>query len=81
MPEARTDSLMTQIRKSRGLSLATVAEAVGTNAGNLSRIESGAQPPKRELARKLFTYYGGAVPLALIYDPDFAEPDVARGSR
>lgn len=69
MSDPTRESLMTQIRKSRGLSLAAVAEAVGTDAGNLSRIEKGAQPPKREMARRIFDFYGGAVPLAAIHDP------------
>jgi transcriptional regulator with XRE-family HTH domain len=64
---------MTQIRKSRGLSLKKVAATVGTNDGNLSRIERGLQTPKQEVARKLFELYGGAVPLANIYDPVFVE--------
>jgi transcriptional regulator with XRE-family HTH domain len=67
----RKDSLMTQIRKSRGLSLAAVAEKVGTDAGNLSRVEKGEQVPKRDLARALHKFYGGAVALAAIYDPDY----------
>jgi hypothetical protein len=61
MATDRKDSLMTQIRKSRGLSLAVVAEKVGTDAG------------KRELARSLFQFYGGAVPLASIYDPAYEQ--------
>lgn len=64
-------TLLTQIRKSRGLSLDVVADAVGTDPTNLSRVEKGAQVPKRELARALFSYYGGAVPLGAIYDPQF----------
>jgi transcriptional regulator with XRE-family HTH domain len=67
------ESLMTQIRKSRGESLAIVAAAVDTTPGNLSRVERGEQPPKRELARALYRYYGGAVPLGLCYDPLFNE--------
>ncbi len=66
-----TDHLMTQIRKSRKLSLAQVAEVVGTDQANLSRIEKGEQNPKRELARKLHQFYGGAVPLGAIYDPQY----------
>lgn len=62
---------MSQQRKSRGVSLAQVAETVGTNPANLSRVEKGDQVPKRELARALYKYYGGTVPLALIYDPHF----------
>ena len=62
---------MLQTRKSRGLLLEEVAEAVGTDPGNLSRIERGLQPPKKDLARALYKFYGGAVPLALVYDPTF----------
>lgn len=64
-------TLIAQTRKSRGHSLETVARAVGTDQANLSRIEKGAQVPKRELARALFHFYGGAVPLGAIYDPEF----------
>lgn len=67
-------SLLTQTRKSRGLSLDTVAHAVGTDPTNLSRVEKGAQIPKRELARALFEYYDGVVPLGAIYDPEYESP-------
>lgn len=73
MPEARRDTLLTQIRKSRGLSLDDVAASVGTTAGTLSRVERGVQVPKQDLARALFDYFGGAVPLGAIYDPTYAE--------
>lgn len=66
-----TRSLLTQIRKSRGLSLDEVADKVGTDPTNLSRVEKGAQVPKRELARALWRFYGGTVPLSAIYDPEF----------
>lgn len=65
-------TLLTQIRKSRGLSLDQVAEIVGTDPTNLSRVEKGAQVPKRELARALFEFYDGAVPLGTIYDPTYS---------
>lgn len=68
-------SLMTQIRESRGESLAIVAAKVDTTAGNLSRVERGEQPPKRQLARALYHYYGGAVPLGLCYDPMFTDKE------
>jgi transcriptional regulator with XRE-family HTH domain len=71
MDDARKDSLLTQIRKSRGLSLEDVADKVGTTAGTLSRVENGVQTPKRELARALFEFFGGAVPLGAIYDADY----------
>lgn len=70
---ARVPKLMTQTRKSRGLSLDVVAKACGTDPTNLSRVEKGVQTPKRDLARALFNYYGGVVPLGSIYDPDFDE--------
>jgi len=78
MAEPRTDFLMAKIRKSRGLSLEAVAAVVGTDQGNLSRVEKGMQIPKRELARSLYEYYRNTrtdrerrLPLAAIYDPEF----------
>lgn len=65
------ESLMTQMRNARNLSLEQVAKTVGTDQANLSRVEKGKQVPKRPLARKLFEFYGGQVPLAAIYDPEF----------
>ncbi len=49
----------------------TVAAAVGTDKSNLRRVEEGLQVPQQSLARNLFKYYGGAVPLGSIYDPKF----------
>lgn len=69
--------LMTQIRKSRGLSLAQVAETVSTDVANLYRIEKGEQVPKRALARALFDFYDGAIPLGAIYDPEYHAQRVA----
>ncbi len=63
--------LLTQMRKERGLSLQAVASVVGTDQANLSRIERGAQVPQRALARALFRFYDGRVPLGAIYDPEF----------
>jgi transcriptional regulator with XRE-family HTH domain len=64
-------SLLTQTRKSRGLSLDQVAAAVKTDPTNLSRVEKGTQIPKRDLARRLFLFYGRVVPLGAIFDPEF----------
>ena len=69
--------LMPQVRRARGLSLAAVAEKVGTDPSNLAKVERGEQIPKRALARRLFDFYSGAVPLDAIYDPEF----VAAGYR
>jgi transcriptional regulator with XRE-family HTH domain len=70
-------SLLTQTRKSRGLSLEVVAAAVGTDPTNLSRVEKGQQIPKRELARALFSYYDQVVPLGAIYDPEYHDQAAA----
>lgn len=64
-------SQLTQIRKSRGLTLEKVASQVGTDPTNLSRVEKGEQVPKRELARALFDFYDGRIELGAIYDPEF----------
>lgn len=64
-------TLLTQIRKSRGLSLDKVARAVSTDPTNLSRVEKGVQTPKRDLARALYEFYDGVVDLGAIYDPEF----------
>lgn len=59
------------MRKSRGLPLDKVAAACGTDPTNLSRVEKGTQVPKRELARALYRFYDGRIPLGAIYDPEF----------
>lgn len=62
---------MVKARKARGLSLEDVASQVGTDQANLSRVEKGAQVPKRPLARALFQFYDRKIPLGAIYDPEF----------
>lgn len=74
---ASTPSLMAQVRRSRGLALSTVAAEVHCDPSNLAKVERGEQIPKRSLARALYRYYAGAVPLDAIYDPEF----VASGYR
>lgn len=66
-------SPMTDIRKSRGLSLEKVAAQVQTDQTNLSRIERGLQVPEPDLACALFRFYGGAVSLEEICGPKFHE--------
>ncbi len=62
---------MTLHRRAKGLSLEQVATIVGTDQGNLSRIEKGLQIPKRPLARALYFFYERQIPLGAIYDPQF----------
>jgi transcriptional regulator with XRE-family HTH domain len=50
-------SPLRKIRLCRGLSLHTVALAVGSDTGNLSRIETGEQVAKKQLAAKLATFF------------------------
>jgi transcriptional regulator with XRE-family HTH domain len=57
-------------RKARDLTLVKLAELVGTDAANISRIERGMQTPSKELARKLFETFEGSVELGIIYDPE-----------
>lgn len=63
------------LRKARadsGLTAAKVAEAVACDRATLYRIEDGKTLPKRKTARALFELYKGAVPLVLIYDPEYS---------
>lgn len=68
------DTLLTQMRRARGLSLDHVAKTVGTDQANLSRVEKGLQVPKRALARALHSFYEGKIPIGAIYDPGFHSP-------
>lgn len=43
------DTPLRKARRKRGLTLADVAESVGSDTGNISRIERGQQIPNREL--------------------------------
>lgn len=52
--------------------LAQVAREIGVNRSTLYRIEAGEVAPTRDTARKLYDYYAGRVPLAHIYDPEYA---------
>lgn len=80
MQNRRMESLLLQTRISRGLSLSAVAQAVEANEGTISRIERGLQTPQRELARKLFVFYNGVVPLGLIYDASFGTHETVNGN-
>lgn len=52
-----------------GLSVRRVAEIVGVDISGLLRIERGASQPKRETAAAIYSFYDGAIPLGMIYDP------------
>ncbi|ENU23517.1 hypothetical protein F993_01670 [Acinetobacter proteolyticus] len=66
---------MTPLRRIREIhkySLAEVAAAVSSDAGNLSRIESGAQRPSLDLAEKLAQFFNGEInEMQLLYPERF----------
>lgn len=64
------------IRKRREKTLAEVAQAVGTDAGNLSRIENGKQQASPALAERLARHFGYAITeIEILY------PERFRGDR
>lgn len=62
-----------EARKSRGLTVAQVAKAVGTDPSNMSRLELGHHAPPRELARRIYRFYEGAIQPIDLYDPTFLD--------
>ena len=68
-------SLLREARLKTGRTAEEICEAVGCTRPTLYRVEAGEVTPKRELARNLFAFYRRRkidVPLAHIYDPEFA---------
>jgi len=64
-----------EARLETGKTAEEICEAVGCTRPTLYRVEAGEVVPKRELARSLFRFYRRRrihVPLAHIYDPEFA---------
>lgn len=62
-------------RLRRGETLQEVADAVGSNTGNISRIERG-QVPHKDLTEKLVKHFGGEITETQLIAPEhFAEPD------
>ena len=57
-----------QAREAMSLSVRRVAEHLGLDISGLMRIERGTSLPKRSAASVIWAFYGGAVPLGLIYD-------------
>lgn len=63
------------LRRKRGETLQKVADAVGTDTGNLSRIERGTQVPSKVMAEKLAQYFDNEVTeTQIIYPERFMEP-------
>jgi transcriptional regulator with XRE-family HTH domain len=67
------DSPLKKARLKRELTLQQVSSAVGTDTGNLSRIERGIQIPSKELAEALVKFYDSEVTeTQIIYPERFA---------
>ncbi len=65
-------------REKRGLTLHALAVLVGSDVGNLSRIERGVQTPSRELAAKICEQFGGEIDeMQLIYPERYAQQDTS----
>lgn len=71
---ADKDSPLKKARLKRELTLQQVSAAVGTDTGNLSRIERGIQIPSKELAEALVKYYDNEITeTQIIYPERFAD--------
>lgn len=57
-----------QLREFMGMRSGPLAEALGIHKTNLLKIEQGRQSPRKETARQIYDFFGGFVPLGLIYD-------------
>lgn len=67
-------SPLKKARLSREQTLQFVANAVGIDTGNLSRIERGIQVPSKDLTEKLAKYFEGEVTeTQIIYPERFAD--------
>jgi transcriptional regulator with XRE-family HTH domain len=62
-------------REKRGMTLNALAKIVGSDVGNLSRIERGVQTPNAQLAERICREFDGEInELQLIYPARYAEP-------
>lgn len=61
-------------RVKRGQTLAEVSQAVGTDSGNLSRIENGRQTASPQLAEKLAKHFGYEITEIQIVYPERFQP-------
>lgn len=69
------DTPLRRLRRARDLTLETVAQGVGTDTGNLSRIERGTQK-SLDLAAKLVAYFDDGITEAeILYPERFPPPD------
>lgn len=62
---------ITSARKAYGLSTNQLGELLDMPGASLWRIERGLNVPRREVARALYEFFSGALPLGAIYDGPF----------
>lgn len=68
------------IRLKREKTLQEVSAAVGSDTGNLSRIERGLQVPSKDMTERLVKYFGGEITeTQIIYPERFATEDHSTG--
>lgn len=64
------------VREAKNQTIVEVSRAVGTDPGNLSRIENGKQRASTELAAKLATHFGGAITeMEILYPERYCADD------
>ncbi len=67
-------------RLKRSQTLTQVAQAIGTDAGNLSRVENGKQKPSPKMAAKLAQHFGYEITeIQILYPERFIDNHVHSG--
>lgn len=66
---AKRKTALQRVRDSFGFSSRRVAEHLKLDISGLHRIETGENIPTRATAEKIWRFYGGHVPLGVVYDP------------
>lgn len=75
------NSPLRQARERHGITLQHLATLVGSDVGNLSRIERGAQTPSKALAERICSVFTGEInELHLIYPSRFADGNLSGAS-
>jgi transcriptional regulator with XRE-family HTH domain len=70
-------SALRRAREAKGQTIVEVSRAVGTDPGNLSRIENGKQKASTELAEKLSKHFDGEITeIEILYPGRFPDPRV-----
>jgi transcriptional regulator with XRE-family HTH domain len=76
-----TVTRLKKARKKRGWTTREVADAVGVDQSQLSRVENAKKRASPELAARLHTHFGGDVTRDEILFPEYYPVDVEAGAR